>query len=105
VEVAPTTLHSKTTAVVVVVEVEVPRTTSTTVDLTVLTQLRQVMAEVLTAKLTYLVVMLHRTLVLVVVVVLTTAQITMVELVVLELWSSDTKSEPCLNDKLLHGGL
>jgi hypothetical protein len=85
VEVAPTTLHSKTTAVVVVVEVEVPRTTSTTVDLTVLTQLRQVMAEVLTAKLTYLVVMLHRTLVLVVVVVLTTAQITMVELVVLEL--------------------
>jgi hypothetical protein len=43
------------------------------------------MAEVLTAKLTYLVVMLHRTLVLVVVVVLTTAQITMVELAVLEL--------------------
>jgi hypothetical protein len=48
--------------------------------------------------------MLQPTLVLAVVVVLTTAQITMVELVVRELLSSDTKSALCLNDKLLHGG-
>jgi hypothetical protein len=85
VEVAPTTLHSKTTAVDAVVEVEVHQTTSTTVALTVLILLHLVMVEALAAKPTYLAVMLHRTLVLVVVVVLTTAQITMVELVVREL--------------------
>jgi hypothetical protein len=64
-----------------------------------------VVLEVSILKQTYLEVLLHLTLVLVVVVAPTTAQITLVELVVLELWSSDTKSELWLNDKLLHGGL
>jgi hypothetical protein len=48
---------------------------------------------------------LEPTLVLVEAVAHTTARITLVELVVLELWSLDTKSELCPNDNLLHGGL
>jgi hypothetical protein len=64
-----------------------------------------VVLEVSILKQTYLEVPLRPTLVLVVVAVPTTAQITSVELVVQELWSSDTKLELCLNAKLVHGGL
>ena len=102
---APTIPHTKTTVVdVVVVAVELT-ITLVTLDLTELTQQVEVAVEALTAKQTYLVEQVPQILALVEAVVLTTAQITMVVLVVQELWSSDTKSELCLNDKLLHGGL
>jgi hypothetical protein len=104
VAVALTTPNSKTTVVVVEVAVEVHQTTLITEDLMGLILLSKVLVEVSAARQIFLVVTQPLILVLVVVVVLTTAQITMVALVVLALWSSDTKSELCLNDKLLYGG-
>jgi hypothetical protein len=52
-----------------------------------------------------LVEMVAPTLAVAVVVVLTTTATLRVATAVQELLSSDTKSELCLNDKLLHGGL
>jgi hypothetical protein len=91
--------------VVVVAVAVVLLTTSTTEDLMLLTQHSLVVIEISVDKLTCLVVTLHLTLVLVVVVAHTTTQTTMVELAVQALWSSVTKSELYLNDKLLYGGL
>jgi hypothetical protein len=76
-----------------------------TVVLTVLILLSQVMAEALTLRQTFLVVTQHKTQVLVVVAVLTTAVTTMAVLAVQELLSSVTKSELCPNGNFLYGGL